>query len=60
VKTLDIGFWLHALDGAIGDGDHGTSMLGGFREAQNSLRSTLAADCGEVFRCIGRAFLESE
>ena len=29
---------LCGLDGAIGDGDHGTSMLLGFREAQASLR----------------------
>ena len=50
---------LCALDGAIGDGDHGTSMLGGFREAQRSLRGVPVADCGEVFRGIGRAFLEN-
>ena len=76
MKTLDLGFWLRAvdllaaafeeaedrlcaLDGAIGDGDHGTSMVGGFREAQKSLRAAPAADCGEVLRAAGRAFLEN-
>jgi dihydroxyacetone kinase-like protein len=50
---------LCALDGAIGDGDHGTSMLFGFREAQKSVRSAAAASCGDVFHGIGRAFLEN-
>jgi dihydroxyacetone kinase-like protein len=50
---------LCGYDGAIGDGDHGTSMLGGFREAQKSLGGTPAADCGDVFRRTGRAFLDT-
>jgi dihydroxyacetone kinase-like protein len=50
---------LCAYDGAIGDGDHGTSMLGGFLEAQKSLRGTPPADCGDVFRRTGRAFLDT-
>jgi dihydroxyacetone kinase-like protein len=34
-------------------------MLGGFREAQKSLRSTPTADAGEVIRHVGEAFLEN-
>ena len=49
---------LCGYDGAIGDGDHGTSMLLGFRGAQKSLRGTPAAEVGEVFRRAGTAFLE--
>jgi dihydroxyacetone kinase-like protein len=50
---------LCGYDGAIGDGDHGTSMCGGFREAQRSLREAPAADCGEALRGAGRAFLDT-
>ena len=50
---------LCGYDGAIGDGDHGTSMLTGFREAQRSIRASPAADAGDVFRRTGQAFLES-
>ena len=50
---------LCGYDGAIGDGDHGTSMLRGFREAHERLRAAPAGDAGEVFRRIGEAFFES-
>jgi dihydroxyacetone kinase-like protein len=76
MKTLDLEFWVRAVDalaaafqeaesrlcgydGAIGDGDHGTSMLGGFLEAQKSLRAAPAADCGDLLRKTGQAFLEN-
>jgi phosphoenolpyruvate---glycerone phosphotransferase subunit DhaL len=49
---------LCGYDGAIGDGDHGTSMLHGFREAQESLRGAPAVDAGDAFRRAGEAFLE--
>jgi len=50
---------LCGYDGAIGDGDHGTSMLGGFRAAQKCLADEPAADCGDLFRRTGRAFIEN-
>jgi len=50
---------LCGYDGATGDGDHGTSMLHGFREAQKGLRATPPADVGEVIRRTGEAFLEN-
>jgi phosphoenolpyruvate---glycerone phosphotransferase subunit DhaL len=50
---------LCGYDGAIGDGDHGTSMLRGLREAQKSLADQPAADCGDLFRRTGRAFIEN-
>jgi len=50
---------LCGYDGATGDGDHGTSILYGFREAQNSLRGMPAADAGEVLRRTGESFLEN-
>jgi dihydroxyacetone kinase-like protein len=50
---------LCGYDGATGDGDHGTSMLLGFRETQKSLRGTTVREAGEVFSRIGGAFLEN-
>ncbi len=50
---------LCGYDAAVGDGDHGTSMLRGFREARESLQGKPAADAGEVLRRIGEAFLEN-
>ena len=46
-------------DGAAGDGDHGTSMLLGFSEAQKSVNGRSQADIGDLFRIIGRAFVEN-
>ncbi len=50
---------LCGYDGAIGDGDHGTSMLRGFREAQKCLAGTPPADCGDLFSRTGQAFIEN-
>ena len=49
---------LCGLDGAIGDGDHGTSMLLGFREAQASLRGHPPTAPGEVWVRTGEAFVD--
>ena len=50
---------LCGYDGAIGDGDHGTSMLRGFREAQASLRKEPAAGPADALRRTGEAFVEN-
>jgi dihydroxyacetone kinase-like protein len=48
---------LCGLDGATGDGDHGTSMLLGFSQAQRSLAERPPGDIGELFRRMGEAFI---
>jgi dihydroxyacetone kinase-like protein len=48
--------WLCELDAAIGDGDHGTSMVFGFREAARRLGEEQTADVGAVLRVVGAAF----
>ena len=48
---------LCAYDGAIGDGDHGSSMVRGFAEARKSADQDPPADVGELFGRIGEAFL---
>jgi dihydroxyacetone kinase-like protein len=50
---------LCGYDGAIGDGDHGTSVFSGFRETQKSCAGRPAADCGELFCRMGQAFIEN-
>jgi dihydroxyacetone kinase-like protein len=50
---------LCGYDGAIGDGDHGSSMLRGFQEAQASLRDRPAAGPSEVWVRTGEAFVEN-
>jgi dihydroxyacetone kinase-like protein len=50
---------LCAYDGAIGDGDHGSSMLHGFQEAQAGLRDRPAAGPGDVWARTGEAFVEN-
>jgi len=50
---------LCALDGAIGDGDHGTSMVYGLTLAAEDLAGKPPADVGDLFRRIGGAFLGS-
>jgi phosphoenolpyruvate---glycerone phosphotransferase subunit DhaL len=50
---------LCGCDGAIGDGDHGTSVLRGFREAQKRLAGAPPADCGDLFFRTGQAFIEN-
>ncbi len=49
---------LCALDGAIGDGDHGSSMLRGFQDAQAALRERPAASPAEVCTRTGEAFMD--
>jgi dihydroxyacetone kinase-like protein len=44
------------LDAAIGDGDHGTSMVLGLRESVRRLGEEEAADVGAVLRVVGAAF----
>jgi len=46
-------------DGAIGDGDHGSSMLRGFQEAQAGFRDRPAAVPGEAWIRAGEAFVEN-
>ena len=48
---------LCGYDGAVGDGDHGTSMLLGFSLARKSLDECPPADIGQVFRQAGEAFM---
>jgi dihydroxyacetone kinase-like protein len=50
---------LCALDGAIGDGDHGTSMVLGFTRANENLENQPPADAGDLFRRLGQAFVDS-
>jgi phosphoenolpyruvate---glycerone phosphotransferase subunit DhaL len=50
---------LCGYDGAVGDGDHGTSMLLGFHQGQASLREAPAVDVGEVLRRVGEAFIDN-
>lgn len=49
---------LCALDGAIGDGDHGTSMVFGLARAEQDLTQRPPADVGDLLRRIGQAFVE--
>jgi dihydroxyacetone kinase-like protein len=44
-------------DGAVGDGDHGTSMLLGFTEAERAITQRPPADIGELFQSAGVAFM---
>lgn len=43
------------LDGALGDGDHGSSMALGFREAAGDLQEI--SDVGQTLEAVGRAFI---
>jgi dihydroxyacetone kinase-like protein len=48
---------LCGYDGAIGDGDHGTSMLYGWTQADRRLSEQPPADVGQLLRQTGQAFL---
>ena len=50
---------LCSYDGAIGDGDHGTSMVHGFSEAMKKLADKEVSDIGELFQIVGNAFMGS-
>ena len=45
------------LDGAIGDGDHGTAMALGFSEAAKHLATEPPSDIGALARMTGNAFV---
>lgn len=45
------------LDGAIGDGDHGTAMALGFSEAAKRLAAEPSSDVGALVRMTGNAFV---
>lgn len=47
------------LDGAIGDGDHGTSMAMGFRLVAERLASDESADIGALLRATGTTLVSS-
>lgn len=44
------------LDGAIGDGDHGTSMALGFRTAASQLQTQEFSEVGALLEMVGGAF----
>jgi dihydroxyacetone kinase-like protein len=46
-------------DGATGDGDHGTSMLHGYREAQKKLDEIQPSDVGALLKAVGKAFVSN-
>ena len=50
---------LCGYDAAFGDGDHGTSMVRGFREAVDRLEKTEITDIGTLFQTVGHAFIGS-
>ena len=50
---------LCGYDGAIGDGDHGSSMVRGFQEAQGTLRARPASSPAEVLIRLGEAFMDN-
>ena len=47
------------LDGTIGDGDHGTSMALGFKEAANRLSGDDSSGVGGLLKTVGLAFISS-
>jgi phosphoenolpyruvate---glycerone phosphotransferase subunit DhaL len=49
--------YLTKLDSAIGDGDHGTNMVRGFRAVLQRLDGLEAGDFGSVFRAVGMALI---
>jgi phosphoenolpyruvate---glycerone phosphotransferase subunit DhaL len=48
---------LCGYDGAVGDGDHGTSMLLGFSQARKCVEESPPVDIGHLFRIVGEAFI---
>ena len=49
--------YLSMLDGALGDGDHGASMLSGFRAAKETIESREYSDVGSVWIDAGKAIM---
>lgn len=50
---------LSALDGEVGDGDHGASMADGFHAAARGFDQCVADDLADCLRAAGQAFLQS-
>jgi dihydroxyacetone kinase-like protein len=50
---------LCAYDGAIGDGDHGTSMVLGLTRAEQDLSRRPPVNVGELLQRVGQAFVDS-
>jgi phosphoenolpyruvate---glycerone phosphotransferase subunit DhaL len=51
--------YLTKLDGAIGDGDHGTNMDRGMKKALERLEATDADDIGAALKAVGMALVSS-
>ena len=51
--------YLSKLDGAIGDGDHGTNMDRGMRKALERLEATNGDDIGAALKAVGMALVSS-
>jgi phosphoenolpyruvate---glycerone phosphotransferase subunit DhaL len=51
--------YLTKLDGAIGDGDHGTNMDRGMKKAVERLQSTDGDDIGASLKAVGMALVSS-
>jgi phosphoenolpyruvate---glycerone phosphotransferase subunit DhaL len=51
--------YLTKLDGAIGDGDHGTNMDRGMKKALERLEATDADDIGASLKAVGMALVSS-
>jgi dihydroxyacetone kinase-like protein len=51
--------YLTKLDGAIGDGDHGTNMDRGMRKALERLQATDGDDIGASLKAVGMALVSS-
>lgn len=50
---------LSALDGEVGDGDHGASMADGFHAAMRGFDQCRSDDLADCLRAAGQAFLQS-
>ena len=51
--------YLSRLDGAIGDGDHGTNMDRGMKKALERLQATDSEDIGASLKAVGMALVSS-
>src|SRR5215210_8231822 len=51
--------YLIKLDGAIGDGDHGTNMDRGMKKALERLEGTEGDDIGATLKAVGMALVSS-
>ncbi len=51
--------YLNSLDAAIGDGEHGISIVRGFQKAIESLEKRVIQDIGSLLNIVGMSFLQS-